>query len=285
MSDLVDELLARDDISADDAPDGAEVDALVATIGSPLPQLLLKLWRAAERVELESIDAELVGLAAAIEMAPVLGPEQLGFLPLLDTHQSNYVGVMVREPLAPRVGLISHDDGPEGLMLRYRDVDGFLRALIAVLDRGENADLSFYDDEGDYPLDGPRTAVDYESARTLLATDGSHGEWNWAIGLLDATNLAEWERLLETRREVRCDVLMRLRQMSDPAIRDLLARDERAMQGFAEELNQAAREAGLKADKSWCDYDAFFSKRNRPDAMRQIVAWFKHKDESIFRDE
>jgi len=176
-------------------------------------------------------------------------------------------------------------------MMRYRNVDGFLQALMTALDRGENADLYFYDDEGDYPLDGPRTAADRESARALLSTDGAHGEWNWAIGLLDATNAPEWKRLLETRREVRCDVLFRLRQMSAPAIKELIAQDELAVQEFAEALANAARQAGLKVAErsgnaqSWCDLDTFFYKRHRPDALRQIVAYFKNKDESIFKDD
>jgi hypothetical protein len=294
MPDLTVELLARDDIIAGEPPASAEIEAIISGIRSPIPPPLLKLWRAAEGVQLDSIDAELLSLAAAVEMAPVLGPEVLGFLPVLDTHQSNYVGVMIREPLAPRVGYMPHDDGPEGLMLRYRDVDKFLQALLTALDRGENADLYFYDQAGDYALDGPRTAADLEAARALLATDGAQGEWNWAIGLLDATNLAEWRRLLETRREVRCDVLMRLRQMSDPAIRDLLERDEQALQEFAEGLAEAGRQAGfkvgdrsgsaLRVGKSGWDLDTFFYKRHRPEAVRQIVAWFKNKDESIFAE-
>jgi hypothetical protein len=295
MPDLIDELLTRDDVIAAEPPDSAAIEAALSRVRSRIPELLLKLWRAADGVQLDSIDAELVSLEAALEMAPVMGPEELGFLPLLDTHQSNYVGVMIREPLAPRVGYMPHDDGPEGMMLRYRDVDRFLQALMTALDRGKNADLYFYNEEGDYPLDGPRTAADRESARALLSTDGTHGEWNWAIGLLDATNVPEWKRLLETPREVRCDVLMRLRQMSDPAIKELIASDEQAIQEFAEVLAEAARQAGfhvgersgsaLKVNKSGWDLDSFFYKRHRPDAVRKIVAWFKNKDESIFKDE
>jgi hypothetical protein len=294
MPDYVKDLLARDDVVAAGPPEPASIEAVLSRVPSKIPASLLELWRSAETVQFASIDAELLSLEAALEMAPIMSPDELGFLPVLDTHQSNYVGVMIREPLAPRVGYMPHDDGPEGMMLRYRDVDGFLQALITALDRGENADLYFYNEEGDYPLDGTRTAADLEAARALLSTDGAHGEWNWAIGLLDRTNLQEWERLLDTRREVRCDVLMRLRQMSDAAIQKLLERDEEAMQEFAEALAEAARQAGfkvgersgsvLKVGKSGWDLDAFFSKRHRPDAIPQIVAWFKNKDESIFNE-
>ncbi len=80
--------------------------------------------------------------------------------------------------------------------------------------------------------------------------------------------------------------------MSDPAIQKLLERDEQAVQEFAEVLAEAAKQAGfhvgersgavLKVGKSGWDLDTFFYKRHRPDAVPQIVAWFKNKDESIF---
>jgi hypothetical protein len=293
MPDLVDELLAREDVVAGEPLDSVAVEEAISRVEGRIPDLLLKLWRTAGGVHLDSIDAELLGVEAALEMAPYMSPKELGFLPLLDTHQSNYVGVMVREPLAPRVGYMPHDDGPEGLMLRYRDVDGFLKALTTALDRGENADLFFHEDEGDYPLTGPRTDADRESALKLLATDGAHREWNWAIGLLEATDVPEWKRLLETPREIRCDVLFRLRQMNEPAIKELLAEDERAVEEFALALADAGKAAGYKAAqrndstlegvRKWCDVDCFFSKRQRPDAARQVVAWFMKKDESIFR--
>ncbi len=192
MRDYVKELLTCDDVVAVGPPGSASIEATLSRALFKIPASLIELWRAAESVQFDSIDAELLSLEAALEMAPVMGPEELGFLPVLDAHQSNYLGVMIREPLAPRVGYMPHDDGPEGMMLRYRDCDRFLETPMTALDRGENADLYFYDDEGDYPLEGPRTAADRESARALLSKDGAHGEWNWAIGLLDATNLPEW---------------------------------------------------------------------------------------------
>jgi hypothetical protein len=79
------------------------------------------------------------------------------------------------------------------------------------------------------------------------------------------------------------------------SIREVLARDEQALQQFTETLGEAARQAGCKVgersgtvfqvDKSRWDLDAFFYKRHKPDAIRQMIALFKNKDQSIFQDE
>ena len=82
--------------------------------------------------------------------------------------------------------------------------------------------------------------------------------------------------------------------MSDPAMAELLARDELAVQDFAESLAAAAKDAGfavgqrkgtaLQVARSWWDLNVFFYKRHQPDALRRIIAWFQNKDESIFQD-
>jgi hypothetical protein len=175
--------------------------------------------------------------------------------------------------------------------LLYRSLDGFLEALHQALDRGgapaagEGAESFFRQTEGDYPPDGPRTPEDQHAATALLATDGSFGEWNWAVQLLDAGNLAEWARLLETRDEVRRDVVRRLRAMSDPAVQNLFRQDQAAFDQFAEAVAQAAREAGLpvgerqaeclQVGQYWMNVQAFFYRRNSPNALPRIVAWFE----------
>lgn len=94
------------------------------------------------------------------------------------------------------------------------------------LNAGEFAASFFSMTQGDYPPDGLRSHDDQDAARTLLLTDGTREEWNYAIQLLDAANLVEWAKLLETDHFVRRDAVARMQQMQDPAIQELLERDD-----------------------------------------------------------
>jgi hypothetical protein len=119
-----------------------------------------------------------------------------------------------------------------------------------------------------------------------MATDGKHEEWNYAAQLLDAANLTEWARLLETDHFVRRDVVARMRQMQAPAIRELLLRDQLAFNDFARAAAEAARGAGLdvgermegeclRVGRKWMDLEGFFYRRNIRDAIPRMIAWFK----------
>ncbi|MBN9521298.1 hypothetical protein J0H58_22720 [bacterium] len=256
--------------------------------GVALPDPLLRLWAAADGVTLDALNAHVPGpteLLAAFEKGNSWGDYLVehGIVPVLDDHQSNYLVVVVRDPLAPRVVLLPHDDNT--FWVRYRTLDGFAAALLQAFDAGESADRFFFETVGDYAPDAPRPSVDHEAARALLATAGANGEWNYAIQLLDATNLAEWERVLETDHFVRRDAVARMRGMSSPEVQALLSRDRRAFAAFAREVVKAARAAGLPVGEhaddvlnvggKWMNLDTFFHRRNIPDALPRLVAWFE----------
>ena len=206
-----------------------------------------------------------------------------GFVPLLDDHQSNYVAVIVLPPLAFRVAHLPHDDGSR---LLYRDVDTWLSGLLEAMDASDTtADLYFHGALGDYRPDAPRPIEDQEAARTLLSTKGEREEWNYAAQLLDSANLDEWARLLETDHFVRRDVRARMQKMSSPAIRELLRRDQETFEAFATMAADAAQKAGLTVGRpdgdslrvggKWMNLDAFFHRRNIPNATSRMVAWFE----------
>ena len=286
MSDAVDRLLARNDVAVAAHAPRAYVDDLAERFGGVLPSSLLELWGATDGVALESLDAHILGPTEVILLIDEQEwPGELvdeGFLPVLDAHQSNYLAVNVREPLAYRVAHLYHF--AEGRLL-YRDVDSFLRALLESLDQDESADLFFYDTQGDYPADSPRTRADQSAARALMATDGASYEWNFAAQLLDASNLTEWATLLETDHFVRRDVVARMEKMTDPAIRELLRRDRGAFEDFAARTAEAAREAGLDVGRrerdalqvggKWMNLESFFHRRRIPDAVPRMLAWFE----------
>jgi hypothetical protein len=286
VRDAVDQLLARNDVGVGEPAPRAYVEDLVERFGAELPPPLIELWGATDGVALESLDAHILGPTEVIllidEHAWPQGLVGQGFLPVLDDHQSNYLAVIVREPLAFRVAHLPHDDGSR---LLYRDVDSFIRALLEALDQGESADLFFHDARGDYPPDAPRNRADQSAARVLMATNGARAEWNYAAQLLDASNLAEWATLLETDHFVRRDVRARMEKMTDPAIRELLQRDRVAFDEFATKAAEAAREAGLAVGRrerdalqvggKWMNLESFFHRRRIPDAVPRMLAWFE----------
>lgn len=162
---------------------------------------------------------------------------------------------------------------------------GFAKGLLVALEAGTTADLFFRKAQGDYGSEGPRTKDDQDAARLLMATDGKHEEWNYAVQLLEESNLDEWARLLETDHFVRRDALARLRQMQSLQIRQLLQRDRRAFAAFAKAAGDAARRAGLNVGQQngsvlhvgrcCIQLERFFYRRNIPDAMRRLVAWLE----------
>jgi hypothetical protein len=286
VADALDQLLARGDVATGEPAPRAYVDDLAGRFGAVLPASLIELWCATDGVALDSLNAHILGPAEVILMVDEQvwppGLVDQGFLPVLDDHQSNYLAVLVREPLAFRVAHLPHDDGSR---LLYRDVDSFLRALLKALEQDESADLFFHDTNGDYPPDAPRTRADQSAARAMMATGGTRDEWNYAAQLLDASNLAEWATLLETDHFVRRDVVARMEKMTDPAIRELLRRDRVAFEEFATRAAEAAREAGLEVGRrerdalqvggTWMNLDGFFHRRGIPDAVPRMLAWFE----------
>lgn len=285
MADTVDRLLARGGVSAVGPASRADIDEVAGRFGATLPAPLIELWGATDGVALDPLDAHILGPTEVIllveDQAWPAGLVDQGFLPVLDDHQSNYLAAIVKGPLAYRVAHLPHDDAGR---LLYRDLDPFLGALLHALDQDETADTFFRRTHGDYSPDAPRTREDRAAARALMATDGERDEWNYAAQLLDAEDVAEWATLLETDHFVRRDVVARMEQMTAPAIRELLRRDQAAFEEFAAEVAEAAREAGFEVGRrqrdalqvggKWMNLECFFHRRRIPDAIPRMLAWF-----------
>ena len=280
--DAFDDLLTRDGVRAGEPATAADIAAVEARFG-PLPDELRSIWRAANGVELGPLGARLLGPAEVLTAfgdAPDLVAR--GLLPIVDDHESNHIALHLRPPLAHRLSHLPHDDGSRVL---YRDLASMLHALLEALDRGDTLDVVLHETDGDYPPDSPRTAGDQECACALMSTAGEHREWNDAVRLLDASNLDELARLLETDHFVRRDVIERLRKMTSPAVAELLRRDQAAFAAFATLAATAASKAGLKVGACegtalpvngiWIDLEAFFHRRAIPDAVPRMVAWFQ----------
>jgi hypothetical protein len=292
MSDVIDELLARGDVTAND-PVWRHINTVARQFALPLPESLVKLWRQADGLAWDAMSADVLGPSGAMDvLANAPGEFRLaerGLLPVLHDRQSNYLMVVLRGPLAFRVVHQPHDDGAR---LLYRDLESCFRALIDAADQGEAADLFLYDTDGDYAPDAPRDAVDQDAARALLAGTHDHDEWTHAVRLLDSSQLQEWERVLEGDRFVRQEALERMRRMSSPAINELLARDAEAFEAFATDVSRSLRQAGFQVGRrdgpalevagTWLDLNAFFARRGISNAMERLVTWVK--DQQARRD-
>src|SRR5688572_3335303 len=135
MSDVIDELLSRDDVTRNGPASRADIDAAARQFDAPLPELLVELWRASDGVMIDSLDARILGPAEVVELLATDGwgleLVERGLLPVLDDNQSNYLVVAMRDPLAFRVLHLPHDDGAR---LLYRDFESYLRALTGAAD-------------------------------------------------------------------------------------------------------------------------------------------------------
>jgi hypothetical protein len=286
MGDVIDELLARDDATTSKPASSFDITAVATKFDAPLPESLLKLWRASDGLAIDPLDAHIPGPAEVLQLvADDAWNQQLvdrGFLPVLDDHQSNYLTLCVRNPLAFRVLHLPHDDGARVL---YRDFESCLRSLIEAVVAGATADMFLFETDGDYPSDEPRPQQDQDDAKAMLAGPNERGEWNHAARLLDESTLNEWARLLETDHFVRRDVRARMQKMQSPAIRELLQKDERAFEDFALTFMDAVRGAGLclgerqlhcvRVSEAWYNLEAFFHRRSIPDAAPRMVTWIK----------
>lgn len=298
MKTLIDELLRKAGNASSRPSAVADIEAVAAALGEPIPSGLLELWRRADGVRLECLDANLLGASAVRELLTgdsFLKDEFLadGFIPILDDNQSNFLVLAARSPLAHRVLHIPHDSDKRVV---YRTLDTCLADLMRTLDMENSADLYLHDAPGDYEPDVPRPEADQLAAKALLLTNNARHEWNLAVQLLDASNVSEWTRLLETDHFVRRDVRARMAKMSSPAIAELLREDDDAFEQFAVAVEEAVQQAGLasrrrnrtvleidsqdsaaslKRDRKLMNLDAFFYRRNIPDALPRLVAWFQ----------
>ncbi|HEX6371813.1 MAG TPA: SMI1/KNR4 family protein [Longimicrobium sp.] len=289
MGDVIDELLARDDVGTNDPASLSDIDAVLRYFDAPLPELLVKFWRASDGVTLEQLDAHLLGPTEVRQLlADGTWNEELverGFVPVLDDHQSNYLVVIVRDPLAFRVAHVSHEGDSR---LLYRDFESCASDLLRVVDLEDSADMYLHDAEGDYAPDAPRLEEDQYAARELLRTPGEQEEWDYAVQLMDASNLPEWAKLLETDHFIRQVARARMQKMSSPAIRELLRNQEAAFEEFATLAADAARQARLEVRRregdmllvgsAWMNLRTFFHRRNIPNAVPRMIAWLEDND-------
>lgn len=285
MSSVVDELLTHVAVTTGDPASRADIEAVSHQLGAPLPELLLQLWRKSDGVALKPVDCHVPGPSELLHILKEnvwFDLSQRGLLPILDDHQSNFLAVFLRGPRTFRVAFLPHDDGSR---LIHRNVESSFRALIHCANEGVSADSYFREAQGDYLPDQPRPQDDQEAAKELIAAPHEIDEWNHAVQMLDSSNIAEWQRLLETDHFVRRDARERMGKMSSAAIQVLLADDEKAFKAFVSQAAEAARQAGLKVGRQegdvlqvggiWMSMEAFFHRRNITNAVPRMIAWFE----------
>lgn len=287
MADVIDELLAHPDVRRA-APASPElIEEVEEWYKVPLPPALVKLWSASDGLTLDTIYGDFVGPSEVLKFAnlPVGGwMFERGFVPVLYDRQSDYLGLLIREPLAYRVVYLAHDDGIP--VLRYRDPESYVRALLEAVQRGRSADELMAGSLGDYAPEASRPVEDQIAARELLATDGLHEEWYYAVQLFDETNFDAWEKLLEIPDPfVRVRVCARMSKMQSMEIQDLLAQDAQALDQFVRLVTDAARKAGLpvaqrdgsalQIGERWFYLETFFYRRGIPNAIPRLIAWLE----------
>jgi len=288
MNDIVHQLLTRTDITTNAPAPPQRIVKVWDHFGGvgngvPLPKSLIELWGSSDGLSLDAIEADLLGPNDVIDLLnsdPLENLTGRHVLPIVHDRQSNYLVLLLQKPLALRVALLPRDDAPT---LLYRSFASCLKTLINASQRRETADLFFFDTDGDYPPNTPRSPEDQAAARELLAKPHVRDEWNYAVQLLDAANLDEWRQLLNAEHLVRQDARARLQKMNSPELHELLLQSEKEFEIFAKSVAVALKSAGfqvgemrhhhLHANDLNLNLENFFHRRNIPDAMQRIVWW------------
>jgi hypothetical protein len=207
-----------------------------------LPEILVEFWRRSA--------------SAYFGEFQVLPPSRVlelnyfaegGVMPVVECG-SDHVALFTQPPIYPRIAYAPHDDGPRLLL---RDCETLFQTLSKMPRRAVKA-YDFYQFlqfiRSQYEPAGERTPDDQYDAMDLLATDGRNHEWNYAVQLLDETQLEYWQFLLETdewRLNVRGDARGRMSQMHSPEIKALLQADRERFRSFVEEVLEVARAKGI----------------------------------------
>jgi hypothetical protein len=279
-SPLIQKVLNHSDTTKTNAATEEAIQALAARFKKPLPDKLLELWRNSDGVTFKKFYGKLLGPAEIVKILDLkhLNLQEAGLLPLLYDNQSNYVMLCMSEPLAPRVMYTPHDDGPR---LLYRDVEAFIKNLLIALDGAEDADSHYRELQGDYERTKPRTAADLATGKVLLAGPEDDTKWQLGMVLLDDSDLAPWQKLLESGQ--RDEARRQLAAMKSPAVANLLKQDQAVFEQFVTEFEKAARAAGLTVGERqgdvlnigghWIKLDALFSARKEPRALERMLNW------------
>src|SRR5690242_14516947 len=109
MGNSIDELLKRNYVKIRQGAPQSDIDAVAEHYESPIPKSITDFWLASGGTDLARANAELLGPSEVLWILDNFDPGfnrallACGFLPLLDDHESNYLVVALREPLAQRV--------------------------------------------------------------------------------------------------------------------------------------------------------------------------------------
>ena len=287
MPDVIDELLAQPGVRRAAPASMQQIEQVEQWYQAELPPTLARLWIASDGVALDPIGGDILGATDLLNFAANPAGQWMverSFVPILFDRQADYLGMLIRPPLAYRSVYLAHDDAIP--RLRYREPESCLRALLDAVRRGQGAWSLMVENPGDYAGDAARPVEDQIAARELMATDNGHEEWYYAIQLLDETNYDAWEKMLATPDPfVRAQVTARMAKLQSIDLQALLAKDQAALSQFVTQVLQSAREAGLAIEmrdgsavligQNWVYLEAFYPRRAIPNAIPRLVTWLQ----------
>jgi hypothetical protein len=261
------------------SPASAEdIERVANRFRAPLPEALVELWRISDGLSFGADpeqDGQLYGVGSvgrSLDQSLQLAP---GVMPFVQDGQSNFLGLHVNPPLAPRISYLPHADGPS---LFYRHLDSCLGDIARLFDTEMTLAEYLGSGAADYAHAAPRDDADDAVARQLLA--GDEDQLVQAVCLLDIRSGDIWPRLLEGGYYARLSALERLKSASTAEAQALLAQDAESFQQFIEFTVRAAEHAGLAITKRsatslrvgdrWLNLDLLYCRRNIPNAFELL---------------
>jgi hypothetical protein len=289
MLDAFSQILDHTNVEIQSPCNFADLILLRNSISGSVPDTLIDFWLHSNGAKFTTHNAELLSITQVCDLLSinVFGDflQNSGLLPILDDHESNYVCVTTKNPLAPHVIYLLHDDSPKVL---YHNPDSFFKDCINLLS-SDDVVLYYYDTYGDYAPDAIREENDLITAKKLIQS-GDDWKISIAVQLLDSNCLEEWNTVLNGNRFARQDALYRLNLMTTPAARDILNRDAREFDAFVKKVCDAATDAGVSLTRNnsavcirrqFIDFNAIFGDRHTENAVSRLVNWFKDIQKGI----
>lgn len=279
---IIEELMTHEGVRGAHPLPVSEILDISAQFDCSLPDSLLALWSKTDGLELNQLDARILGTKEAFELGKDTGWLSEGLLPIIDDHRSNYCLIAFEDPLAARILHRPHDGDSRIL---YIDFENCLQAVLNCIHTDQDLDLMLSETDGDFGPNAYRSSADRLAAKALMRTDGKQNEWNLAAQLLSPEDIEEFRTLLETDHFIRRDVLARLRKMTSPALMELVRQDTAEFQSFTAQVVAAAKSNGLKVgdlrghvlgiNNAWINLEMFYHRRHIPDAYSRLVSWVK----------
>jgi hypothetical protein len=268
-----------------------ELDAFQADTGLSLPEPIVRLYEASNRLNIDKVGLKflpLEGVKKYIEGFQRLQvTERWGYFPFTDANDFNPYCVCCNEPLAGKIVHVFHDDSAR------LDFGGLETFVAAVLKLARSRDDPWIDNlPAQYDDVHNRTPEDLAvgmqlltSANTMSKDDPDRNQMlEFGIRLLSDNYADQFAKLLDGSAWVRGAALERLRRIQTLESKEAIRKYDQTWHEFRTGAIASLRQAEIKVENvkndcvliqpghTWLDLGFFYEDHKDPDIFERIVS-------------